>query len=71
MDHLGDRLKRERKKHLLSQEEVAEKLGVEARTVRRWESGAAIPQPYHQRKLCELYDIDPAELWQMIEDRSH
>lgn len=67
MDHLGDRLKHERKKRLFSQEDCATHLGVDARTIRRWESGAAIPQPYYRRGLCDLYNIDPEELCSLIE----
>jgi transcriptional regulator with XRE-family HTH domain len=38
----------------LSQQEVAEKLGVSKVTVHRWEKEGDVPQPLHLRQLCTL-----------------
>lgn len=56
------------RKHLqLSQEEAAERLGVELTTYRRWELGRQQPQPRHLRMLCEQFDLqlvcDEQEVW--------
>jgi transcriptional regulator with XRE-family HTH domain len=39
----------------LSQDEVAERIGVSKATIHRWEKKGDIPQPYHLRQLCDLY----------------
>jgi transcriptional regulator with XRE-family HTH domain len=46
----------------LSQEEVAERLGVSKATVHRWEKKGDIPQPYHLRELCKLFEASAREL---------
>jgi transcriptional regulator with XRE-family HTH domain len=45
-----------------SLEEVAERLGVSKTTVYRWEKKGDLPQPYHLRKLCTLFDVTAREL---------
>lgn len=40
-----------RRKYNLTQEEMAEKLGVDPRTVQRWERGVTQPQPRHYRQF--------------------
>lgn len=45
----------ERKRRCWSQEEVAERLEVDPRSVRNWEAGANIPCYKHRRKLAQLY----------------
>ncbi len=59
----GRRLRRERINHSFSQEEVAEKVGTTATNVSRWELGHTVPTPYFRRKLCELYERSPQELF--------
>src|SRR5437899_7110576 len=46
---------------MLTQEELAELLGVAVISIRRWETGQA-PQPIYLRKLCEVLEATPAEL---------
>jgi transcriptional regulator with XRE-family HTH domain len=46
----------------LSQEEVAERLGVSKVTVHRWEKEGGIPQPIHLRELCTLFGVSAREL---------
>lgn len=41
----------------LSQEEVAEHLGVGVASYQRWERGTHWPQPRHMHALCELFDL--------------
>jgi transcriptional regulator with XRE-family HTH domain len=50
-----------RKLHLLSQEELAERVGVSMLTARRWEAGQQ-PQPQHLRRLCEVLEASPEAL---------
>ena len=56
---LGDQLHLERIKANLSQPEVAQKLGVSTRTVRKWEHGHAFPTEVHWQALTHLLRLDP------------
>lgn len=51
-------LKRERDIREWTQHDVAEKVGggVDARLVRKWESGTTIPAPHNRKKLAEVFD---------------
>ncbi len=54
-------LRRRRRANLLSQEELADRVGVSAVSIRRWESGHR-PQPVHLRRLCEELKSSPSDL---------
>lgn len=51
-----------RKLHHLSQEQLAEKLGVSRQTVSKWETGESSPDLTMSRSLAELFDISLDEL---------
>src|SRR3954452_17481941 len=53
----------------LSQEALAERLGVERSTVARWESGRTCPQPWTRRALARELDLDLDQLAVLIEGR--
>src|SRR6266516_3225691 len=55
-------LRKERKQRAWTQEEVAEKLGIEARTIRNWESGTSFPVPKYRRELARPYEKSLREL---------
>src|SRR2546429_9157820 len=57
-----DLLKAERKSRGWTQAKVAEALGVDVATVRRWEAGQVTPHPYHRRKICALFAMTPQQL---------
>lgn len=54
---LGNNLYQFRKKSGLSQEEVAEKLGVNRQTISKWETNDTIPNINQSKKLAKLYHI--------------
>lgn len=54
---LGNNLSQFRKKSGLSQEEVADKLGVSRQTISKWETNDTIPDIYQSKKLAKLYHI--------------
>jgi transcriptional regulator with XRE-family HTH domain len=58
----SDLLRAERIQHGWSQAKLAEELGVDTRTVRRWERGQAIPFPYYRQKLSLLLGKTAEEL---------
>ncbi len=41
---------------------LAARVGVSETTLSRWENGHQSPSRRHQRRLCELLDVDPSEL---------
>lgn len=74
---LGNNLFHARKKSGLSQEEVAEKLGVSRQTISKWELDETLPDIQQSKRLSNLYhltldelidfDVDVREIEQIIE----
>lgn len=60
--NLGTNLFNARKKSGLSQEQVAEKLGVSRQTISKWELGETIPDIYQSKRLSTLYHLTLDEL---------
>ena len=58
MEHLAQRLQQLRRQKGLSQENLAELLGVSRQAVGKWESGAAVPELEKLLELCRLFDTD-------------
>ena len=59
---LGNSLYESRKKKGLSQEEVAEKLGVSRQTISKWETEETVPDIYQAKKLAKIYGLSLDEL---------
>ena len=59
---LGNRLFNARKKSGLSQEAVAEKLGVSRQTISKWELDETLPDIRQSKKLSQLYHLTLDEL---------
>lgn len=55
--NLGNSLFHARKKCGLSQEEVAEKLGVSRQTISKWETNETVPDIYQSKKMARLYHV--------------
>lgn len=60
--NLGNSLFQARKKSGLSQEDVAEKLGVSRQTVSKWETGETVPDIRQSKKMAVLYRVSLDEL---------
>ena len=60
--NLSDNLKRIRKENNLSQEQLADKLGVSRQSVSKWESGQAYPEMDKVLQLCQLFNLNIDEL---------
>ena len=63
---IGAFLKQCRKEKNLTQEQLAEKFGVSARTVSRWETGINMPDLSILVQLAEYYDVEIRELLDVI-----
>ena len=78
--NLGNSLFHARKKSGLSQEEVAEKLGVSRQTVSKWETDETVPDIRQSKKMAVLYhmslddlidfDVELTEIQEAIERTS-
>ena len=60
--NLADNLKRIRKDNNLSQEQLAEKLGVSRQSVSKWESGLSYPEMDKVLQICQLFNLNINEL---------
>ncbi len=60
---LYSRLSSLRKAKGLSQEELAEKLGVSRQAISKWENGLSSPEMAQLPKLCEIFEVTPNELF--------
>lgn len=59
---LGNNLYNARKKSGMSQEEVAEKLGVSRQTISKWELDETLPDIRQSKRLSDLYHLTLDEL---------
>ena len=59
---IGEKIYSLRKKHNLSQEELANELNVSRQTISKWELGESCPDFDKIVPLCELFDISTEEL---------
>ncbi|HIS59066.1 MAG TPA: helix-turn-helix transcriptional regulator, partial [Candidatus Faecousia faecipullorum] len=53
---LGEKLARLRREHNLTQEQLAELLGVSRQAISKWESNAAYPETEKLIRLARMYD---------------
>lgn len=60
--NLADNLSVLRQIKKLSQEEVAEKIGVSRQTVAKWEAGESLPDILNCDALARLYDVELKDL---------
>lgn len=60
--NLADNLKKIRNDNKLSQEQLAEKLGVSRQSVSKWESGQAYPEMDKVLQICQLFNLNIDEL---------
>ena len=56
------RLRGIRLRRFLTQQALADRLGVPLFTVQRWELGRAFPRPSFLQRLCQELDVSPDEL---------
>lgn len=62
-EKIGRFLSKSRKKKSLTQEQLAEKLGVNSRTISRWETGRTMPDYSVLNDLCKELEISINELF--------
>jgi transcriptional regulator with XRE-family HTH domain len=63
---LGIYLYNARIKKKLTQEELGEQLGINGKSVSKWERGVSVPSYKVLRKLCEIIGISSDEVLKLI-----
>jgi transcriptional regulator with XRE-family HTH domain len=63
------RLTRARKAAGYTQEQFADAMHVDRKTVVRWEAGEREPQPYMQSKMAKLLEMSPAMLSELLAEK--
>ena len=61
-NNFSNNIKKIRKEHNLSQEQLAEELGVSRQAISKWESGAAYPEMDKIISICEKYNCNIDDL---------
>ena len=59
---MGERIKKYRKERGLSQNDLAEALGISYMTVRRWEAGKRVPSSKMLEPLCKVLEVTPFKI---------
>ncbi len=57
----GEQIRQRREALHISQEELAERIGVSRQAVSKWESGLSLPRGSNRERLCELLSIEPGD----------
>lgn len=68
---ISENLKKLRKLHKMSQEDVAEKIQVSRQAVAKWESGETTPDIQKCSMLAKMYDITIDDLLHYEEEKSY
>ena len=67
---LGETIKAQRLNCQMTQEFVAERLGVSRQAVSKWESGASDPSTSNLLALAKLFQVSPEELLREVEPKT-
>jgi WD40 repeat protein len=67
----GPKLRQERQRHHLSQEKLAEMVGCDVRSIRRWEQGKSIPDYENRHRLSKALDITLDDFNQLLQPEKH
>lgn len=67
---LGEVLKEERTRCKMTQEFVAESLGVSRQAVSKWEKGTSDPSTANLLALAKLYDVSAEELLRRVKSKN-
>ena len=62
---IGKTIKQLRSVHSLSQEDLAEQLGVSRQTISNWENDRTVPALDYMKKLCEEYQLSLDQLFRL------
>ena len=63
----NERLRRARHERMWTQAELAEKLDTSFESVSRWERGIKVPNAFHRKKLCDIFDKTAEELGFLVD----
>ncbi len=66
---LGEVIRRQRQRCHMTQEFIADQLGVSRQAVSKWESGATAPSTANLMALANLFQIDAADLLRSLAEK--
>ncbi len=67
--NIADRIREERKAKGMTQEELADRLGVSRQTIYKWENEMSYPDITNINNLCDIFDVTSDYLIRGIEDK--
>ena len=67
--YFSAQLRELRSEHKLTQQQVAQALGITAQSVRNWEAGRSVPDDANQAKLVEFYGLEVDSWLAFLSDR--
>lgn len=67
-EEFGRRFRAARERASLTQEEVADQLGVKWRQIQRYDTGQVLPNPGRIPKLAEILGVEPAYLQEPVDE---
>lgn len=70
-DKIAAFIRQKRKEAGLTQQELAEQLGISAKSVSKWENAVCLPDASLYEPLCQQLDISIQQLFQGGEDAAH
>ena len=59
----GSKIRELRHERFLTQQELAQELGVTLRSVQRWEDGSVQPHFAQARRIAAFFDVEPGDLY--------
>ena len=65
----GEKLRNHRKKLGMTQEDVAEKVGVSPQAISKWESGDCLPDCFNLKAISDVYKISADVLLESFDSR--
>jgi transcriptional regulator with XRE-family HTH domain len=64
---IGQKIRKIRKAHRLSQEELAEKVGVSKSAIAKWETDGGLPDRDNLRRIADIMNVSVGDLHRVIE----
>ncbi len=65
---LGEKIKNLRIKNNISQEDLANGIGVSRQTISKWENNTVLPDSYNISSLCEFFKVNSNYFFNNVEE---
>lgn len=61
---ISENIKKIRASNNLNMRQFADLIGIDFSEISRWEKGISEPRIKYRNKICEVFKITPAQLWE-------